>query len=342
MGNKFVWILAGLLAVGGALFIVKVTLFPSPSNPTRATTDPGRLELKLPEEPVTSVLPKEPDGAGNAADDYEIAFRNYNERKESIRDVVGKYYDMFALKTRPTDEEISRLKRVADPIRAASGKKDMQYYFVKTPQVMASPYLPVEAADFQDVMTVPLMLAAYEFVQGKERYGEAEKYLFDIFIAGYHMLNERARTEIVIRGIGLERLACAELGKLYIAWGKPDRAAAVKKYSDGMMDFSSTLREFDGDVIWVLTRPGDNIGPEPGDVSNLVLNHKDRCVRVDAIISLGMVKLGASNRGDVKRANELIKLKLDSPDPIERAAAKAAADMSKEDIAKLARAKRQR
>ncbi len=334
MGNKLGWILAGIFGAFVIIVLAKVLFFPSPSDPTRATTGPGMLTLQKPAEPLTSLLPSAPDGEGNAADDYRRAWKSYDKNTDAIKAMFKHYFAVIKDEYRLTDDDVALLKSVADPIADGAAKKDMSFYLSE--QMEVSYDRPVEAGQFQNIAEVPRMLFAHYIGKGEEHYPAAEKCLFDILVLGHHLVEERARFDIVRTGIGLQKNASELLGQLYGKWNKPERVKAARNYRTGLRDMSSIYTELYA-VAWKLTRAESGAhGPNPGDIFNLVANHADRAVRVEAILSLGMVKLTCAGRGDHKRVRDLIDEKLKSDDPIEQAAAKCADALDEEGMQRLA------
>ncbi len=321
MSNRLGWILAitfGVVVIG---VLVKSIVFPSPTPPTRATLGKGMLTLQKPIEPLTAILPAEPADPGNAANDYRLAWKLYDENKEALQKIFEHENDVYLDKYRLTDEEVALLNRIARPIAAGAAKKEMTYY---SPEKMDIPYFSAEAEQFQNLAEVPQMLFVHYVGKGPESYPAAEKCMFDILVMVHHMIQERARIDIVRTGIGLQKNTCELLELLYDKWKKPDRLKAVRNYRTGLRDISGIYTDLYA-IIWQLKRQQSGaFGPHPGDIFNLVANHADRAIRVEAILGLGMVKLTCSSRGDHKRVRELINKKLAGDDPIEKAAAKCA------------------
>ncbi len=321
MGNRLGWILAIIFGVVVIGVLVKSLAFPPPTPPTRATLAPEMLTLQKPLEPLTAILPAEPAGAGNAADDYRLAWKLYDQNKEAMQKIFEHENDVYLDKYHLTDEEVALLNLIARPIAAGAAKKEMTYY---SPEKMDIPYWSAEAEQFQSLAEVPRMLFVHYVGKGPEGYPAAEKCMFDILAMSHHLIVERARIDIVRTGIGLQKNACELLEILYDKWKKPERLKAVRNYRTGLRDISGIYTDLYG-VIWSLKRrQSGTFGPHPGDIFNLVANHADRAIRVDAILGLGMVKLTCGSRGDHKRVRELIDEKLNSDDPIEKAAAKCA------------------
>jgi len=333
MGSRLAWIIAGVIGVVLAGIIIKIAIFPSPTPPTCATTAVGMLDLQTPSKPLTLILPANPNGDGDAGDDYHKAIEAYKANREGIEKVLEHYEQVLQDKYRLTDDDVALLKKVADPIRAGSAKRQMTYYFRLTPKKIEIPYWPKVVDDFQEISYVPKMLFAHYFSLGRETYPQAEKFLLDILILGQHMIDERARLDIIRAGIGLEKEACGALLTLYQKWQRPDRVEAVKEYLDGLETISSVYSDL-YKTIWRFDP--EMHGPHPGDIFNLVVNHADRAVRVEAILALGVVKLTCSSRGDRRMVRKLIREKLQSEDPIERAAAKCAQSLDREGLNRLA------
>ncbi len=322
MGNRLGWILAGIFGAFVIIVLVVVLFFPSPTDPTQATTGPGMLKLQRPSEPLTTLLPSAPDGEGNAADDYRQAMKSYDKNTEAIRAMLKHYYALMKDEYRLTDDDVALLNSVAKPIAAGAAKKDMSFYFSERMEVTYD--RPVEAERFQSIVDAPHILFAHYIGKGEAGFAAAEKCIFDVLVLGQHLIDERARLDIVRTGIGLQKNACESLGHLYAKWNKPERIKAVREYRAGLGDMSSIYTDLDNVIRTFARAESDANGPRPGDIFNLVANHADRAVRVEAILSLGMVKLTCAGRGDHKRVRDLINEKLDSDDPIEKSAAKCA------------------
>jgi len=334
MGNRLGWILAGIFGAFVIIVLVKVLFFPSPSDPTRATTGPGMLKLQQPAEPLTTLLPSAPDGEGNAADDYRQAWRFYDKKTEAITAMIEHYVALMKDEYRLTDDDVALLNGVADHISAGTAKKDMSFYITEQMEVAYDE--PVEADQFQSLAEVLQILFAHHIGKGEGSYPAAEKCLFDILVLGQHLINERARFDIVRTGIGLQKKACKLLGHFYAKWNKPERIKTVREYRTGLGDMSSIYTEL-YTVVWKLKLQESGAhGPNPGDIFNLVANHADRAVRVEAILGLGMVKLTCGSRGDHKRVRKLIDEKLNSDDPIEKSAAKCADALDEKGLNRLA------
>jgi len=314
MDSRMAWILAGIFGAAVLGVIVWVVFFPSPTAPTSRTLAAGRMALQKSEYPLTHLLPAEPDGAGDAGDDYHQAVTALKGRWDKVADACG---SRGALP--PDDRKL--LEEIQAHISAGAGKRKMTYAFRYTPREFVVDYTDTEAGDFQDLANVPDRLCEHYVAAGESGYPKAERVMFDLLVMGHHMVAERARLESVLTGAELQREACRRLRTLYGAryWDRPAKAAKARDYArglDGLVDIYALLRR---EVIW-----NYRVDIVAGDVFNLIEHHPDRSLRVEATLALGTVRLRAGKRGDKRYVRKLIERQLASSDPIERAAAKAA------------------
>ncbi len=335
MSSTLGWILACIFAAFVIIAILVVVLFPQPTPPTRATTAAGMLSLQRPAQPVSLVLGAEPAGVGDAGDDYWNAFQACQADEARLKAMLAQYTAIARGQHRLSDSDVAWLEQLAEPLSAAAERRRMSYYFRLTPKTMEIPYDPPEARKFQELAQVPQLLAAHYFAAGEAAYPKVERRLFDMFVMGWHLMNERARLDLVRTGLGLQDAACDLLAQLYAKWNKPDRLQAVRSYKEGLLDIKGIYSELYG-IIWQLSQqPGGNWGPHPGDIFNLAEHHADRAVRVEATLVLGVVKLTAFTRGDRRYVSKLIRQKLASEDPIEQVAGRCAKALDNAGLQKL-------
>ncbi|KPK86712.1 MAG: hypothetical protein AMJ81_00550 [Phycisphaerae bacterium SM23_33] len=335
MGDKLHWLVAGILGTGVAFIIIVLVFFPSPSRPTSATLGSDKLAELQPRKEITLVLPAKPSAEGDAGDDYHRAIELYKQNHDAIVEVCARLPQVVAGQDKLTEADRKLLDPIQEAIAAGAAKKGMTYSFRLTPSKIESPYHAAEAADFQNLANVPIFLSCACQAAGEQMYPKAEKCLFDLFTMGYHMMAERARMETILYGVGLQKNACDLLVRLYATkWDKPDRARQVRHYAEGLAQIELVYSGHYNRVIWRLP-PALN----PGDVFNLVENHADRAVRLEAVLALGVVKLTCNRRGDRMKVRRLIAKKLGSSDPIDREFAKAADALDAELLRRLAQAR---
>ncbi len=336
MGSRLGWIIAGIFVAGVVVIAVLVVYqqFYRPTPPTSATTARGRLSLQQPSEPITLVVPAEPSGEGDAGDDYLRAVQAYRANPR-IREICGRAGALMRDQYRPTPAELALLRPVAEAIRAGAQKRKMTYTWREHKEFRV-PYVAPEASELQEITDVPVFLHHYHVAAGEASYPQAERCLFDEFILGWHMMNERARLTVVRRGFGLQKHACQGLMQLYAAkWNKPDRHAAVKRYREDLVLVSGVYGDLEDRVLWRIRTEIGLSGPHPGDVFNLAENHADPAVRRHATVVLGVVKLTCRQRADKRYVRRLIARKLRSSDEIEREAARTAEAFDQEELNRL-------
>lgn len=337
MGNKAGWIIAGVVGLCLVIAIVWAIAFPPPSKPTYLTLAPGALDLKGADARLGRICP-EPTGSGNAADDYARAIEAHQANLDAIEKcwLLGpKIRDGQA--PMPADG-LAAVQAVYQHVAAGAAKKDMQYYFSHTPRAWASPYdCSKDVNRFQQLMDVCKLMSYHHTSQGPGSYGQAEKALFDLVRMGDHCVRERGRLELVTAGVAFQRIAIDELGLLYKKWGKNDRLAALNEHRQAVQEISDSYRDHLRTIHTLKMKPdGGSTLANPGDVFNLAANHKDRCIRIEAGVFVGAIRLTAERRGDRRYAAKLGSQMARSGDPLEAAAGQAAMNMTQADLNRLA------
>ena len=297
MGKALSWVLAGLFGAFALIMVIKFAFFPSPTSPSQ-TGRRGMLSFRKIEEPLALVIGSEPADAGDAGGDYRLAMDVYRENTQAIDEMIDRARDgdLAGGEYRYTDDQLALLGKVAAHVADGASKKKMSFYFRLTPKEIKRPYFAVEADRFQELYDVlDVLVRHHVLVAGEQEYPKAEKCLFHALVMGRHMVDERARFDIVSQGLVIQESACDTLISLYRRWKKPERVDAVKAYKGGMLEITSQYAALRG-VIWGIASPWRS--PHPGDVFNLAANHADRAIRVEAIVVLGIIKHGQIKRGD--------------------------------------------
>ena len=340
MGKWLPWVLAGIAGAFVLTMVVKFGFFPSPTRAS-LTGREGMLRFQRLEESLAVVIGSEPAGAGDAGGDYKLAMDVYRENMQAIDEMIthAREGDVAGGEYRYTPDQLALLSKVAAHVADAAAKKKMSFYFRLSPKEIKRPYYAVEADRFHDLYDILDVLAMHHaLVAGEQAYPKAEKCLFHALVMGRHMVDERARLDIVERGLFIQESTCKTLISLYRLWKQPARSAKVKIYRGGLLEITSKYTDLRG-ALWGIESPWRC--PHPGDVINLAGNHRDRAVRVEAIIVLGIVKHGQIGRGDQRIVRKLINQYLKSKDEVEAAAAKAAHEMTQEDLRMMDRELRQ-
>ncbi len=361
MSSKIGWIVAGVivLVVGGVIIGVICNNMYSTTDPTEDTTAAGALDYQDVAVPITTVVPAEPGGSGNAADDYqkaieivkplyEKAVEDNSEHPQTILDKtaadIGTWYPPQVGKpvNRAVNPEgLELMEKIAAFVAQGATKKEMKYPF--NLEKMEVTFLLPEAKYFQVVSQALSDYAHYQVMVLKKN-EEAQKIIFNRFIMGWHMSHDRVYPYFVVVGLEVQAHACHWLGDsdgLYPNWpGHEGQAEKAQTYVNAIQDVETFFSNKNKYMFSRFTR--ENELPNPGDLFNVVQNDKDPCWRVQGLFSLGILKYSSALinsdhlSGDSKRRQSLIDEKLKNGTDEEKAAARAAEKFTKDDYTNLA------
>lgn len=326
MAGKFGWIIAGVFAVG-VVVIVTVKLLPSRSAPTAAARKPGFLELMEVKLPLRPIVDFEPTAPGNAGDDYKLAVDLYTANISIIADAIeeeeaiAKGTGVIPLGT------LDVIRRIHTHVAAGARKKRMQYVLVHTsPEFEVGYYYEPAATNLQGVSeALELLMNSHS---GQKEYTRATEILKNEFVLGWHMINERARVDMVVRGLLIQRKALTGLMTIYFSSRQRDDSARfkpVKKYLDELNRIAGDYEDKQS-VVWKLR-------PNPGDLYVVIEGDEDRAFRVQALLALGVVRYTHRGRSaDVRYTDKLLEKYAKSEDRLLAAAAKAAKELTKTEL----------
>jgi len=334
--SKLGWVIAGIIVVALGIAITWFIVYPRPTSATRATRDEV-LKLHEVSVPVTAVLDREPSAGGNAADDYERAILIVKDERnwEAIIEAQGKADDMMTGTYVPDPTAMEAMKKIREHVSAGAKKKQMDYIFRYTPKTLEVAYDVEKIKGFDNIDGLQNVAGALnlltKYYLGQKEWAEAVDLAKLQFTMGWHMMGERAMVDLVRRGMAIQDQALRDLEFLY---GEMDgdhkgKIAKAKEYRFALQD----IRDMFGTKLSVLV----NQQPNPGDVFRIADEDEDRCWRVQAILLLGVLKFTAPGRGDTRVRKDLIARYLDSDDPLEAAAAKAADAFTEEDFSVVGR-----
>lgn len=315
MAVKLGWIVAGILVVGLLVVVIVGVFAPSVTGPTMATLQEGFMNLKGGDISPAAVIGSNPSGGGNAGDNYARAAS------------VAEASELEIARNSPAG--MKAMKSIASHVAAGAAKEKMEYTLTHTPRSFRIGYVYQPARDLQRVGGALRLLAAQ--YHKRKNYREAEKVLQDMLVMGWHMMRERARPHMVQCGLGVQRQALEGLKAVYAArGGQPaGKIAALANYRQQLYEVTRSYAD-KHKVCW-------RTQSHPGDVCNIVENDRDRAWRVQGLLSLGLIKFTADKKGDRKRAESLLKRFVGSSDPFEAAAAKAAIDLTADQLHGLGR-----
>ena len=326
MGNKLGWILAAVL-VGGLIVVIVLTVaFPGHSRP-KATLKEGMLDLQKVEMPISEIVGSEPDGDGNAADNYANAATLAVEEKVAVTNALKTIRDAKGAAAEIDPGALETLRKIDRHVAAGARKKKMQYLFVYTPKTLEVHIRVEELARLAEVAGAMNVLGQYYICQKK--FADADQVYKHLMVMGWHMINERSHIHMVNMGMGFQRMAWQGLWDSSNAQGHKDKKhlETLQRYETKLI----TLVDFyiqKQKIVW-------NTRPHPGDIFNVIENDKDRAWRVQAVLALGLIKFSAGEGGDQDYIKELLEDLVDDEDPIVSAAAKAAKNLTAAEYRKI-------
>jgi hypothetical protein len=337
LGNKTGWIVSGILLAAVLIFLYFFVFNPLPSAPY-LTNEPGFMELKVPQTPLNAIIPAAPSGPGNAADDYAKAMAFYKQHAADIDKTadIAPYNAATASADPWANPDFKACRDLADLVAEGAKKAEMRYTFVMTPKKL-KPYFQVDYA--REMYQICLGSSqCYQVCKDRKEYAKAEKYMQDAFILGWHMFNERALADMSMQGLDIMVEAVKYLQELYNIWPEApkDRLRSLKEYENELLG----IREYDKQkrrLLWDSLPLGRSSGDQfyPGDVLVMVENEQDHAWKVQAILTLGPMKYRAVGRGDLKQAKSLIQKYLRSEDPLLKAAAECANELTRDQYQRL-------
>jgi hypothetical protein len=302
-----------LLIVAGIL--VKVLVFPSTDAPTRETSRTGFMDVIEVDAKITDVLDAAPSGTGNAADHYAQAVALFVPNYERIKDAAA---DLGAGNVETYTAELKIMEEIRGHVGTGAQQASMDYLGKH-----ASGKLKV-STNQEDIMNLSLTLNTLdilgEYYIKNKRLKDANATYRDMFVAGWHMINDRSHIRMamdgeVTQGDALQGMI-ESIDSNLDEDARRQRIAALKNYNYALNEYRSTYEE--KEKIFRKARL------DAGDMWNIAENDKDRAWRVQAILAMGIMRFTHLKKTNIARNNALIEKFLNSSDPLEKAAAQAA------------------
>jgi hypothetical protein len=350
------WIVAGIIVVLVGGLIGYVLLFPATSDPTEDTKAPGAMDYQDIAVPITTVIPAEPSGSGNAAEDYQKAVNivaplfekaiegNPEFPRTILNDAaadIGTWLkpEKGEPQNKPVNPEgLQLMEKIAAYVAQGATKKEMKYFGPDKLDKMEVTYSIPDAKYFELVSQALSDYAHYHNLVLKKP-EEAQKIIFNRFIMGWHMAHDRVYPRFVCTGFEIQARCCTWLADLYLVWpGHEGQGEKLQTYKTAAMDVVSFFNNKNKYMFSKFVKEQEADWPNPGDLFNVVQNDKDPCWRVQGIFSLGMLKWHPAldkSKGDPRMRRNLIEEKLKNGTDEEKAAARAADKYTKEDNANL-------
>ena len=313
MGNAIGWIVSAVLLVLTVLLVALPMACPSHSEAAKALKT-GFCDKYVITQPISNLVDAEPSGGGNAGDDYARAIDIYNANKEELE----------AWMKNPEGEPPAPALKIVEIAREATTNASMKYLTKSIPGSLAVSPFHQAASDINTVATiVQTMGAVYRKADQPDQYVEMLKIMA---IIGWHMTNERALIAMTQFGLEIQMAAAKQLETHYTHNGQAALAEAAKAYLDSVNDVLDRFHT-KRDLVW-------NTRPQAGEIFYIAENDKDRAWRVQAIMTLGILKFSTEG-GDRRYNKKLIKKFLNDGDPWIKAAATSARHLRRSDYNRL-------
>lgn len=321
MGNRFGWIIAGVLLAGLVGYILSTFVFPSPSQPTQETTRPGVLDLHAPKKPLADVLGFEPTRDEDAGDDYAAAIAFYDQHKDEFDAMYENLRNDENATLDITNLELCRA--FLKTLSPAAKKTYMTYTFVHTPTELKVSAFADGAKDFENLSNTLQTIA--EHYKRTSQIAETVEPARSLFMMGRHLMDERRRYQLVASGMEYQDAALQILMEAYKDASDADKLESAESYY-GELVFAYKLMTDKQRIVW-------NFDPKPGDLFNIIENDKDRTWRVEGTLALGMLKLRQKGqRGNMRKIEQLLTAARASDDELIRAAGDVAQSCTSEQI----------
>lgn len=323
MNSKIAWIIAIAMFLAFGAFILSSVVFPGPTPPTRLALQKDFLELHDQPAWPEKILGPAPSAPGNAGDDYARAVALW---KPYAAEITSSEFYRDPSKAAP-GKIMDVLKEMHKHVVSAATKSDMRYIFVHTPQTfeVGINYEPINV--LQDMALGLDRLGTHYFFQ--KRYADSERVFLALLAMGRHMVAERSRVCLVQDGLMQQGLMMDRLIELYGKWDDAHRARLDDLYAYRTQ--VSEARNFYQNKFSTLWK----FPPSPGDALRVAAGDKDRAWRIQGILQMGVLRFGAPQRGDQRALAKILDKYRNSSDPMEAAAAKAAAELTIEQYRQL-------
>ncbi|MHC4982600.1 MAG: hypothetical protein ACYTF6_05465 [Planctomycetota bacterium] len=316
MGSKFGWLLAGLVVLAVALYLIVKLAFPGPSEPEE-TRGIRLLALKDVNFWPLRVVGPRPALPGDGGEDYYKAVSASGPKAEAIAR-LSKSENLIL-----PEASLEYLEEIDGHVARGARKAKASYASRFPEQIrVAAGFLPAKGLkSVHDALK--LLLLHYIKKPDLEKAREISRHAF---IMGWHLMKERGHANITWVGVNLQYLGLG--GFEYISNATSKDQSVIEKIRDYQKQLEAILACYRKKV----TILHDKKRPNPGDVFNIAENDKDHGWRVQAIQMLGVVKFSSGHLGDRRYVRKLISKFSKSDDKLIAAAAKAAANFTKQDF----------
>jgi hypothetical protein len=317
--NKWTGIIVGavLAAVVGGI-VVKTFLFPTSDGPTRATRKPGIMKLIEMKVPITIIVDAEPTGSENAADYYVKAMEVLQANLGAINSAAAAISAGDVTQDSKAPQALKALEEIRGHLSEGAKQASMDFLTKHASGVLKVSKHSDPVQKLGDAFDMLDMLGDY--YAANDRHEDA-KATFDVmFITGWHMINDRCHTHMVMSGLDIQEKALDGMSRTLPKDTDVEEArkirAPMRDYIHGLNEFSE---KYEDKMAIFVKNPFD-----AGDIWNIANNDEDRAFRVLAVLAMGIVKQTHLAKGNVSYNNSMIEKFLKSEDSIEKSAAEAA------------------
>jgi hypothetical protein len=308
-GNTLGWIISIVLLGGMILGLRAIDSLQQISSPTEfGKSDRALAKIKLPIAPGTVVPMDNPQDAGPI---YREAIDDYLAHRDA--------YDNI------NPGQTPRLRAV-ELILSATDRSAMRLFTDQPDELidLDSNKAGLKAIEKLSMLTLQLGLR-------QKSPAEAMPYADAVFSLGAKLFNERVTIGEMQSGLGLMRAGGRSIKTNATRAGDSERARATDRFLDALQTYDNQVLTPTMSVL--LSIDPKIVGEHPGDLFYIARNSDERAWRVGAIMALGRLRYFAGEGGmlgDQRGANKVLQQLAGDKDLIVAAAAKAAANMTRE------------
>jgi hypothetical protein len=306
LGNLQGWLISLVLALAGGYGLWLGSRAPTVSDPSGVF--PNLLApIALPTDPK-SVSPTPMSGACDAGDKYAAAIDEFLADRAQYEQWHAKANTTLAAKP----HAVELLLEATD-----CGRMTL---FAKSPADLLN-YDP-EPKRLGALETLGDMAVQRGMLLRKDQPDDARRYLAAAFALGFHLYEERVAWREFTTGVNLMTNASKYLAQLEPDAGK---ARSLARFADAADKYKLEQMKLYGVLA---TSDGPTIGRYGGDAYALARQSPERMWRTSAILAVGRMKYNTPRRGDQLAAPRELQAWSTDPDPVVRAAANAALNLT--------------
>lgn len=321
-GNYLGWMISGVIAIG------TIGLLAFYARGASTISPPTRFGMEAADGGVAIAVPAESViGASKPCD----AAQPYSEAIALYRREPELYDDVAAGLSRPPadDSQLPAVQRLIEGTHC----RDMSLFTGEPGRIVRYGDSPdIEALHRVGKVAVRVGLGR----QAAKRDADAIRCYEAAFALGAKLYDERMTYREMMAGMELMGEAGVALSRLTFAAGDTTRTEAAQKFDAARRSaFTAHVQPVAQKLISI---DRDVVGQHVGDVFHLAAHAAERVWRVEAILALGRMRYFVGDRGrrgDQRGANHHLQRHALDKDPVIRAAAKAAMELTREQMRML-------